>query len=818
MHLRLLALVPFVGLLATAASAAPAEPPAPRLGGPEVAKLDWNTRALAAHDLDGDGRLDLVLINNDRAALELLYQLDPAVPPEARPASSGSAPSRWEPVLEDARFRRDTLIVGQNLFDLVVADFNGDGRADLAATGDPAPLLLRLAQEDGTWEEKLHPTAPAPVKFQGGLASADLDGDGLADLVLLGQKEIAVFLQKPGLGLVLDEKIPLADDNAYGLLLHDVDGDERPDLLHLVSGQREALRIRYQIAPGKFGPELAFGLRTPRSPLLPLLDTAGPAIAAGDSAARPAGRPGAKTGAAAAAKSRAAAKADPVSPLFASALGGSGQLEFTRLRPATGEDRWRGLAPRVYAPLAGARSQALYTVADLDGDGATDLAVAFGETAQLFVYLRQPDGGFGVPRRVSSLTDARALESLVWAPGQPAELLVLSGRENALASLALLPDGGARPPRALPIPGRLIGFAAGLLVSPREGTEARPGLAVVGEEDGKRQLTLWTRGATGELVRGASLVLAGLRADPRAVFLHDLDQDGRADVLLAVPAVGLRAYLQKADGTLVDAADNPLYRPGLLARAEAANAPFAADDVDGDGRAELLVSAENFVRALRLAPDGELITVAQFDATDPGAEISTGFVLAPPPGAREEPLRVILHDRKAQQLHLLARAPGATALETLDVRPVARLDVTGAQRISGPGGRLEFLLFGKDRFWWMPEGAADFELKSEGSHASDLPDVRYFYLSTGDFDGDGRSELVAIDVNANMVEILARDAEGIWVSRLHFRVFETDPHYQGNRGAGREPRETVVADVTGDGRPDLVLLVHDRVLIYPQLE
>ena len=43
-------------------------------------------------------------------------------------------------------------------------------------------------------------------------------------------------------------------------------------------------------------------------------------------------------------------------------------------------------------------------------------------------------------------------------------------------------------------------------------------------------------------------------------------------------------------------------RDALLARAEAASAPLAAGDVDGDGRAELLVAAENFVRALRLDP------------------------------------------------------------------------------------------------------------------------------------------------------------------------------------------------------------------------
>ena len=54
------------------------------------------------------------------------------------------------------------------------------------------------------------------------------------------------------------------------------------------------------------------------------------------------------------------------------------------------------------------------------------------------------------------------------------------------------------------------------------------------------------------------------------------------------------------------------------------------------------------------------------------------------------------------------------------------------------------------------------------------------------------------------------------MSRLHFRVFETDAHHQGRKGEALEPREVVVADVTGDGKKDLLLLVHDRVLIYPQ--
>lgn len=804
-----------------AADPAPSAPPPPVLLGPEVVKLDWNTRALVAHDLDGDGRRDLALINNGRASIELLFQRDPASPEAARSvarsASTSAGSNRWEPELEDARFRKETLIVGQNLFDLVIADFNGDGRADLAATGEPVSLLLRLARADGTWDEKTYATAPSPVRFLGGLAAADIDGDGLSDLVMLGQKEIALFRQRPGQGLVLEEKIPLGDDNPYGLLVADYDGDGRVDLGYLVPGGREALRLRRQIAPGKFGPELAFALKTPRSPLVqldaaPLTPVATAAAGGATAPTAPAGKrragPRAETrGGATAAASSVTDTA--TAPLFASALGTSGQVEFSRLVPAESDDRWRGFAPRAYTPLAGARGPALYATGDFNRDDASDLAVAFGETAQVFLYLRDSDGGFALAERIPSLTDARALGALASRPGRAADrLLVLSGKENALAEIELGRDGVARPPRALPVPGRLITFAAGTLA------EDRPGFALVAEEEGKRTLSLWTRGEDGEPLRGASLPLAGVRTDPRSALLGDLDQDGLADVLLVVPSAGVRVYLQKPDGTLADAADNPAYRPGLLGRSEAATSPLSWGDVDGDGRDELLVGAENFVRALRIDADGELVIAAQFDARDNGAEVTTGFVL--PGGEKADVPRVILHDRKADQLHLLERPTGAAAHETVDVRDVARMEVAGALRMAGPKGRLELLLLGRDRFWWMPEGASDFALKSEGAYASDLPDVRYFYLADGDFDADGRDDIVAIDINQNMVELLGRDGEGEWRPRLHFKVFETDPHYEGNRGGGQEPRECIVADVTGDDRADLVLLVHDRVLVYPQ--
>ena len=53
-------------------------------------------------------------------------------------------------------------------------------------------------------------------------------------------------------------------------------------------------------------------------------------------------------------------------------------------------------------------------------------------------------------------------------------------------------------------------------------------------------------------------------------------------------------------------------------------------------------------------------------------------------------------------------------------------------------------------------------------------------------------------------------------SLLNFEVYKKDVHFEGRKGEDVEPREIISADVTGDGKPDLILLIHNKVMVYPQ--
>ena len=85
----------------------------------------------------------------------------------------------------------------------------------------------------------------------------------------------------------------------------------------------------------------------------------------------------------------------------------------------------------------------------------------------------------------------------------------------------------------------------------------------------------------------------------------------------------------------------------------------------------------------------------------------------------------------------------------------------------------------------------------------------------GDLTGSGRKDLVFLETAKNHLDIVAFDANHKLVPANRWQVFE-ERTFRGRRSDLPEPREAIVADFTGDGKNDLAVLVHDRILLYPQ--
>ena len=130
-------------------------------------------------------------------------------------------------------------------------------------------------------------------------------------------------------------------------------------------------------------------------------------------------------------------------------------------------------------------------------------------------------------------------------------------------------------------------------------------------------------------------------------------------------------------------------------------------------------------------------------------------------------------------------------------------------------GRDDLLLAGTTRFGVVLTGQKGRKLKTIASYESPRNEARFGDLAAGDLNDDGQPDVVLIDVVEHFVEIATNVPGQADLARAAaFKVFER----KGRRSAGDmiEPRDLALGDVDGDGRADLVLIAHDRILVYRQ--
>jgi len=119
---------------------------------------------------------------------------------------------------------------------VVSADFTGDGRADVVVTtgfkfdavNDRSAFLFTQTAGGGLTAPVRMATHATNNQDEMGAATADVDGDGRADLLVATGKGIDVYLQQGG-GLLPARLVELGD--AQRVAAADVDGDGRPDLI-----------------------------------------------------------------------------------------------------------------------------------------------------------------------------------------------------------------------------------------------------------------------------------------------------------------------------------------------------------------------------------------------------------------------------------------------------------------------------------------------------------------------------------------------------------------------------------------------------------
>jgi hypothetical protein len=189
----------------------------------------YSPSAIAAGDLDGDGRMDLV------AYVGALPYPDTATSQGELVTLLGNGDGSFR-AGERVAAGPDESIMYLGTRVVAVADLDGDGVDDVAArSGLASAVQVRLGRAGGTLGARQEYAIPTPVDA---IAVADVDGDGTPDLVVAsggssvgwGSDQVVVVLRGNGDGTFGDPVMSAGVPSPQDLAIGDFDEDGVPDL------------------------------------------------------------------------------------------------------------------------------------------------------------------------------------------------------------------------------------------------------------------------------------------------------------------------------------------------------------------------------------------------------------------------------------------------------------------------------------------------------------------------------------------------------------------------------------------------------------
>ena len=307
------------------------------------------------------------------------------------------------------------------------------------------------------------------------------------------------------------------------------------------------------------------------------------------------------------------------------------------------------------------------------------------------------------------------------------------------------------------------------------------------------------------------------KSNPTTLAFHDVDQDGLADLVILIPYEKVKILRQVPGKDFEELDVDPpggareLSNPGLAARTLMATASRNCCCPRRTSCAPLSCGAKRRSRA-RQPPDWTFIVKEQINGA--GSNSRLAGAAAVPNGTNAIPSLFLL-DAERKVLTLCER-DSAGVWQVVRNVPLPVSDFTSLQPIALGAGKTNAVAFlGLNTVACLPLAGQVWDLTELDGYETPIKDGHLNDVVTGDLDNDGRKDLVFLETARNYLDLVIFNAKHKLVPANRWQVFE-ERTFRGRRSEFPEPREAAVADVTGDGKNDLIILVHDRILVYPQ--
>jgi len=471
--------------------------------------------ALAAEDLDHDGNLDLIVVddgNGGPGAVAILLG----------DGKGGFGTPR-------------TFSTGALSVAVALGDFDGDKVTDLAVVNEAEnDVTILLGMSGGAFNPAptihLDPMGQNPVA----IVAQDLNGDHVLDLVIANSNSdnIAVLL---GLGNG-SFQAPLffpsgsSGSDPIGLVLADLNFDGHVDAV-TANGRSNDASVLLGDGKGNFGAPRSF-----------VTDVQPFAVAAPD------------------------LNGDQIADVVT--VNGGSQSPNAAVLLGQGDGGLAGVEDVATQP-----NPSVVIAGDVDNDGVSDLIVAQSgsNTGSLLIYPAAPPAGFALPTVLQSAGDTATIGSGDFNGDGLLDLVALNAKQANVSLFLATPGGKFAAAHNFP-----IGSGATALVVGDWNGDGRSDLAIARQGSGATgAVDIVLANADGSLGTAKSITAA---PNPVAIKSGDFDKDGKRDLVVGNTS-GFSIFLGRGDGTFQAGTSVPVSSPGADAIAVADFDHDGADDV-----------------------------------------------------------------------------------------------------------------------------------------------------------------------------------------------------------------------------------------------
>lgn len=743
----------------------------------EIIKLDWDISCLNICDINNDGLNDLIVANNRKSKIEILIQkrCDLSDIYSKLVDTNTVDVENINDLGESDRFERRELLVTVKISSMSCCDVNNDGLTDIIYYGDPRGLYVHHQVKSEVNEIKFSDRIKYDIddglSGQFSLDCGDIDGNGENDIVL-GSKRYLYFLYQQNGKLSGPVKYPISW-TPLSVEIDDINSDGLNDILCITDNKNKSVVVRYGIEGGRLGPLIQYDIERPIAYKMFNID---------DKAS------------------------DEM--LYIDQI--SGRLTGYRFEKSQQSE---DTATVFYYPLetgSNIKDRNIIT-GDFDGDKLDDIIVSNPESAEISVYFQDTRSGFFDPKYFGSLADISSICPVDVNRDGKDEIIVLSAKESTVG-ISYYTDERFTFPETIPLDESPVAMTADDV---DEDGQAEL-ICVTRDKDGKRFLNL-VREFTGA-VEVFTLELKDLSADPEGIICADVDNSGTKDCILFIKYDKPITVLVTDQGSLEvlepSESNSSLIKDATLSNTTVSNI---------DNKGGILLCQNNYIRHLTVNQEGKWQVVDQFNADqreDKMVSIGTCNL------DKDADIEIVTYNSNNKKLQIFNKSKNN--LYSVDYNiDTGAWDVTSIRTVfinPGQADTENIVLFDGEKFALL-----DFRKKSTDNY----PSIHQFFsyetkvraggygrIAVGDINSDKVPDVVLVEYKKNHIEILTFKDASVNpdpVSAMVFRIYEEKNFRdEAPKGSMVEPRMVYVADVTGDKANDIIAVIHDRIIIYPQ--